>query len=47
MMPDGRAVSIDEVVSWGFGTSEAITALSMLEINGAICSVPGGSYMKN
>ncbi len=46
MMPEGRAVSIDEVVSWGIGISEAVTALSMLEINGAIRSVPGGTYIK-
>lgn len=46
MMPEGRAVSIDEVVSWGIGISEAVTALSMLEINGAIRSVPGGAYIK-
>lgn len=47
MMPEGQAVSIDEVVSWGIGISEAVTALSMLEINGAIRSVPGGAYIKN
>ena len=45
-IPIDRAVSADSVVGEGISTSDAITALTMLEIYGLISSLPGGMYIR-
>ena len=45
-MPIDRAVTADEFISQGIGISEAITSLTMLEINGLVSSLPGGTYVR-
>lgn len=46
LMPIDRAVAPDEFVSSGVGISEAITALTMLELSGLCESLPGGTYIR-
>lgn len=46
LMPLDRAVSPDEFASAGVGIAEAVTALTMLEINGLVSSLPGGTYIR-
>ena len=46
LMPLDRAVAPDEFVSSGVGISEAITALTMLELSGLCESLPGGTYIR-
>ena len=46
LMPIDRAISLDEFTSAGMNTSEVITALTMLEINGLVSSLPGGNYVR-
>ena len=46
LMPMDRAVAPDEFVSSGVGISEAITALTMLELSGLCESLPGGTYIR-
>ena len=45
-MPIDRAISLDEFASAGMNTSEVVTALTMLEINGLVSSLPGGNYVR-
>ncbi len=46
LMPLDRAASPDEFITDGVGIAEAITALTMLEINGLVSSLPGGKYIR-
>jgi predicted Rossmann fold nucleotide-binding protein DprA/Smf involved in DNA uptake len=46
MIPDEGQFSADTVVARGVSSSEAITALTMLEISGLIASMPGGTFRK-
>ena len=46
LMPIDRAISLDEFTNAGMNTSEVITALTMLEINGLVSSLPGGNYVR-
>lgn len=46
LMPLDRAVSPDEFAGAGVGIAEAVTALTMLEINGLVTSLPGGTYIR-
>lgn len=46
LMPIDHAVAPDEFVSLGVGISEAITALTMLELSGLCESLPGGTYIR-
>ncbi len=46
LMPLDRAVSPDEFAGAGVGIAEAVTALTMLEINGLVSSLPGGTYIR-
>ena len=45
-IPPDRAISADSVLGEGITTSDAITALTMLEIYGLISSLPGGMYIR-
>lgn len=45
-MPIDRAISLDEFTSAGMNAAEVITALTMLEINGLVSSLPGGNYVR-
>lgn len=45
-MPLGKAISADSVVDSGVGVAEAITALTMLELQGLVSSLPGGLYIR-
>ena len=45
-MPIDRAVSPDGLVVENMSTGEIITALTMLELNGYIQSLPGGMYLR-
>ncbi len=46
-IPDGRPVSFDEVLAVCKTPAEAMSALTFLEIKGAVSSLPGGYYLKN
>ncbi len=46
LMPIDRAISLDEFTSSGMNTAEVVTALTMLEINGLVSSLPGGNYVR-
>ncbi len=46
LMPIDRAISLDEFTSSGMNTAEVMTALTMLEINGLVSSLPGGNYVR-
>ncbi len=46
LMPIDRAVSPDEFTGAGVGISEAVTSLTILEINGLVTSLPGGTYIR-
>ena len=46
-IPDGRPVSFDEVLAVCKTPGEAMSALTFLEIKGAVSSLPGGYYLKN
>ena len=45
-LPHDRAVSADAVVGDGISASDAITALTMLELYGLVSSLPGGLYIR-
>lgn len=45
-MPDGDSVGLDELARDGISPAQALTACTMLEIQGLIESVPGGRYRK-
>lgn len=45
-LPHDRAVSADAVVGDGVSASDAITALTMLELYGLVSSLPGGLYIR-
>lgn len=45
-LPQGKAVSADAVVGDGVSVSDAITALTMLELYGLVSSLPGGFYIR-
>lgn len=45
-LPHDRAVSADAVVGEGISASDAITALTMLELYGLVGSLPGGLYIR-
>ena len=45
-MPQGRAVSVDEVCASGLPAGQVMTALTLLEMNKLVSSLPGGRYMR-
>ena len=45
-LPVDRAVSADAVVGDGISTAEAITSLTVLELQGLVSSLPGGLYIR-
>ena len=45
-LPQGKAVSADAVVGDGISVSDAITALTMLELYELVSSLPGGFYIR-
>jgi DNA protecting protein DprA len=45
-LPVDKAVSADSVVGDGISTAEAITSLTMLELQGLVSSLPGGLYIR-
>ena len=45
-MPLDRAVTPDVFATAGIGIGEAITALTLLELNGLVSSLPGGMYIR-
>ena len=46
LMNDGESVTPDVIAAKGVNISEAITALTMLEISGLVVSVPGGAFRR-
>lgn len=46
-MPDDRAIGVDELMRLGFGCSDIMGTMAMLEIKGLVSSLPGGLYIKN
>lgn len=47
MIPEDAAVSADELSGLGIPAKDILSALTMLEINGFICALPGGRYVKS
>ncbi len=47
LMPDDRAVGVDEISKGGLGCSEIMGTMAILEIKGFVSSLPGGLYIKN
>ncbi len=45
-LPDGRAVSLDELAGGGQSVTELLTALTLLEVGGLVSSLPGGLYIR-
>ena len=45
-IPSDIAVSIDRLTGDGLGVGEVISALTLLEIEGLVVSLPGGLYSK-
>ncbi len=45
-MPIDSAISPDRLVEDGFGASDVVTALTMLELCGLVSSLPGGLYIR-
>jgi len=45
-LPFDRAISVDKVIVEGIGVTETITALTMLEIDGLVASLPGGLFIR-
>ena len=45
-LPLDKAISVDKVIVEGIGVTETITALTMLEIEGLVTSLPGGLFMR-
>ncbi len=45
-MPKDRAVSLDEMLTTGMSVTDAVTAVTMLEVVGLISSLPGGLYIR-
>lgn len=45
-LPQDKAVSADAVVGDGISTAEAITSLTLLELEGLVSSLPGGLYIR-
>ena len=46
LLPIDKSVLPDEFLDSGIGIAEAITALTILEINGLVTSLPGGAYLR-
>lgn len=46
IMPDGASVSADVLAGSGVPAKDIMSALTILEINGFICALPGGLYVK-
>ena len=46
LMPIDKPVSADDFLSLGLGVSEVMTAFTMLELNGLVTSLPGGTYVR-
>ena len=46
LLPLDRAVAADAFLPSGIGIAEAVTALTMLEIEGLVVSLPGGLYTR-
>ncbi|MDD6264779.1 MAG: DNA-processing protein DprA [Clostridia bacterium] len=47
MLKRAKPKSFDELSESGYGASELLTALTMLEIKGLIISLPGGAYSRS
>ena len=47
LMPDDRAIAVDEIARSGLGCSEIMGTMAILEIKGFVSSLPGGLYIKN
>ncbi len=47
LMPDDRAISVDEIARGGFDCSDIMGTMAILEIQGFVSSLPGGLYIKN
>ncbi len=47
LMPDDRAISVDEISRGGFECSEIMGTMAILEIKGFVSSLPGGLYVRN
>lgn len=45
-LPFDSAISVDKIAIDGIGVTEIITALTMLEIDGLVTSLPGGLFMR-
>ena len=45
-IPQDKAISVDQVMIDGASVAEVITALTMLELYGLVCTLPGGLYMR-
>ena len=45
-IPSDTAVSIDRLTGDGLGVGDVISALTLLEIEGLVTSLPGGLYSK-
>ncbi|MBQ8351000.1 MAG: DNA-processing protein DprA [Clostridia bacterium] len=45
-MPTGKAVTIDEICATGISAGQVMTALTMLELNKLVSSLPGGRYIR-
>ncbi len=45
-MPDGRAVTTDQIAQTGIPTDEVLSSLTMLELFSAVESLPGGLFRK-
>ena len=47
LMPDDRAIGVDEIAKSGLGCSEIMGTMAILEIKGFVSSLPGGLYVRN
>ncbi len=47
LMPDDRAIGVDEMAKSGFNCSDIMGTMAILEIKGFVSSLPGGLYIKN
>ena len=45
-IPQDKAISADAIVLPGVSVADIITALTLLELYGLVCSLPGGLYMR-
>ena len=44
MLPRGESFTPDAIAARGVGMGDIMTALTILEINGLVVSLPGGAY---